>query len=191
MSSADPRARTLEEPPTGSVVAIDWGGSRQEVWVSSRSNIGNWYTTDIPLAGDRHPTWYDVLRRAEGRTLTILIPAGETGYAAGFTAGVTEVSGRIQQAVEDTVDELLVRHVPGEDRCRRCLRPIARCRVHHAPVKLASDPDVYCKGWHHPDGHGMETHRCDTPYDRHGNVAEPAGNSLTDAAGDHDRSPGG
>ena len=64
-----------QEPPTGSVVAIDWGESRQEVWVSNKANIGNWYTPDIPLRGDVHPTWYDVLARAKGRTLTLLVPA--------------------------------------------------------------------------------------------------------------------
>lgn len=36
------------EPPMGSVVAIDWGGHRPEVWVANSASIGNWYTPDIP-----------------------------------------------------------------------------------------------------------------------------------------------
>ena len=89
-------ASTLaEEPPTGSVVAIDWGEPHQEVWVSSKANIGNWYTLDIPLRGDAHPTWYDVKRRAEGRTLTLLVPADRDAYAAGYDAGVTKADEAI------------------------------------------------------------------------------------------------
>ena len=89
-----------EEPPTGSVVAIDWGESYQEVWVSNRANIGTWYTPDIPYGGD-HPTWYDVKRRAEGRTLTLLVPADRDAYAAGFDAGVAKVGAAVTEAVDE------------------------------------------------------------------------------------------
>ena len=92
----DPLSATLaEEPPTGSVVAIDWGEPHQEVWVSSKANIGNWYTPDIPLRGDAHPTWYDVKRRAEGRTMTLIVPADRDAYAAGYDAGVTKADEAI------------------------------------------------------------------------------------------------
>ena len=100
MPDADPLASTLaEEPPTGSVVAIDWGEPHQEVWVSNKANVGNWYTPDIPLRADAHPTWYDVQRRAEGRTLTLLVPADRDAYAAGFDAGVSKVGDAIESAV--------------------------------------------------------------------------------------------
>jgi hypothetical protein len=91
-----------QEPPTGSVVAIDWGEPRQEVWVSNKSNIGNWYCPDIPMRGDDHPTWYDVQRRAEGRTLTLLVPADRDTYAAGYDAGVSAVGEAVTQAVDET-----------------------------------------------------------------------------------------
>jgi len=88
------------EPPTGSVVAIDWGEPRQEVWVSNKANIGNWYTTDTPW-DSQHPDWYDVLRRAEGRTMTLLVPGDRDAYAAGFDAGVASVGEAVGNAVEE------------------------------------------------------------------------------------------
>lgn len=97
-----PEHEITEEPPTGSVVAIDWGGYRQEVWVANRSNVGNWYTPDIPLRGDVHPTWYDVLRRAEGRTLTLLVAGDIDTYRAGYRAGVDAVGQVVEAAIEDT-----------------------------------------------------------------------------------------
>lgn len=90
-----------QEPPTGSVVAIDWGGHRQEVWVSNRANVGNWYCPDIPMRGDRPPTWWDVRRRAEGRTLTLLTPAPEDAYAAGFDAGVAAFGDAVAQVADE------------------------------------------------------------------------------------------
>lgn len=103
MTVNDPLPTGLdEEPPTGSVVAIDWGESHQEVWVSNKSNIGNWYTTDARIDERWHPTWYDVKRRAEGRTLTLLVPGDPDTYAAGFDAGVARVS----TAIVNTTDEM-------------------------------------------------------------------------------------
>ena len=90
-----------EEPPTGSVVAIDWGESRQEVWVSNRANIGNWYSTDVRMQGDYHPTWDDVRHRAEGRTLTLLVPGDRDTYAEGFDAGVATVGNAMANAVDE------------------------------------------------------------------------------------------
>ena len=89
-----------EEPPIGSVVAIDWGGYRQEVWVANRSNVGNWYTPDLSIS--THPTWYDVLRRAEGRTLTLLVAGDIDTYRAGYRAGVDAVRHAVESAIEDT-----------------------------------------------------------------------------------------
>ena len=91
-----------EEPPTGSAVAIDWGGGvtgHQEVWVSSPSNIGNWYSPDIPMRGDEHPRWEDVLRRAQGRTLTLLGATPEDAYRTGYDAGVSATADALEQAI--------------------------------------------------------------------------------------------
>lgn len=85
-----------EEPPTGSVVAIRWRGFRQEVWVSNSSNIGNWYTTDAIVSG--HPTWSDVLKRAEGCTLTLLVAADEDSYRAGRDAGISAAVQAVEEA---------------------------------------------------------------------------------------------
>jgi hypothetical protein len=93
-----------EEPPTGSVVAIGWGSQHQEVWVSNRANLGNWYSPDLPYFQNAHPTWADVRRRAEGCTMALLVPGDPDAYAAGFDAGVQRVGG----AVERVVDELRV-----------------------------------------------------------------------------------
>jgi hypothetical protein len=90
-----------EEPPTGSVVAIDWGEPRQEVWVSNRANVGNWYCPDIPMRGTDHPAWRDVKHRAQGRTLTLLVPADRDAFAAGFDAGISRVGNAVTQAVEE------------------------------------------------------------------------------------------
>jgi hypothetical protein len=100
---AEDRGFPQAEPPTGSVVAINWGGPRQEVWVSNGSNIGNWYTPDVPMSGDWHPHWEDVRKRAAllGTTLTLLVPASVDAYAAGFDAGVTRVGEAIGEAVDN------------------------------------------------------------------------------------------
>ncbi len=90
-----------EEPPTGSVVAIDWGGHYQEVWVSNQANIGNWYTTDVRLSDGWHPTWYDVRARAEGRTLTLLVGGDEDTFRAGFEAGVDATAMAVEAAVDE------------------------------------------------------------------------------------------
>jgi hypothetical protein len=92
-----------EEPPTGSVVAIDWGGHYQEVWVSNKSNQGNWYCPDIPMPGSWHPHWEDVVLRAEkmGCPLTILVPGDRDMYAAGFDAGVKKVSDVLSEIVDN------------------------------------------------------------------------------------------
>jgi hypothetical protein len=98
----NPAAAVLEEePPTGSVVAIGWGEPHQEVWVSNQANVGNWYSPDIPMRGNQHPTWSDVRYRARGRTLTLLAPGDRDAYAAGFAAGVTRVGDAVAQVIDD------------------------------------------------------------------------------------------
>jgi hypothetical protein len=94
--------RLTEEPPIGSVVAIDWRKHRQEVWVSNSANVGNWYTPDIPIdLRDGHPAWDDVLARAEGRTLTLLVAADKDTYKAGYDAGVSTSIAAVTEAIED------------------------------------------------------------------------------------------
>jgi hypothetical protein len=97
------------EPPCGSVVAIDWGGPHQEVWAANKSNVGNWYTPDIPLRGDAHPTWDDVVRRGTvpGRTMTLLAAGDKDTYAAGFDAGVTTTAAAVEQAIDVARCEIL------------------------------------------------------------------------------------
>lgn len=92
--------RLTEEPPTGSVVAINWRSPHQEIWVSNQSNIGNWYTTDAPFL-PQHPTWGDVLRRAEGCTLTLLVAADEDTYRVGYCAGVDATAEAVTDAIEE------------------------------------------------------------------------------------------
>lgn len=91
---------TMQEPPMGSVVAIDWGKHRQEVWVSNSANVGNWYTTDVPLKAGWHPNWYDVLERATGHTLTLLVVADADTYETGRRAGIAEVKETVMEVIE-------------------------------------------------------------------------------------------
>jgi hypothetical protein len=103
-----------QEPPSGSVVAIDWGGHYQEVWVSSQANIGNWYTTDVRLRGDWHPTWYDILTRANGRTLTLLVAGDEDTFRSGFEAGLDAAAMTVEAAVDEARSALPPRSRPAE-----------------------------------------------------------------------------
>ena len=89
----------VQEPPAGSVVAIDWGGHYQEVWVASSANGGNWHSPDIPLRGDAHPTWRDVTERARGRSLVLLVPGDSAAYAAGWAAAIDATSVALQAAI--------------------------------------------------------------------------------------------
>jgi hypothetical protein len=112
-ASVDPDA-LQEEPPTGCVVAIDWGGHYQEVWVSSRENIGNWYTTDIRLREDWHPTWHDLRARARGRTLTLLVAGDEDTFRAGYDAGVEATAVAVEAAVDEARFALPERALPAQ-----------------------------------------------------------------------------
>lgn len=91
----------MEEPPTGSVVAIDWGGYRQEIWVSNKSNIGNWYCSDFPWGEKRHPIWDDVLARAKGRSLDLLVVGDDDTYWAGYEAGAKATADAIERVMRD------------------------------------------------------------------------------------------
>lgn len=109
------RAKLLgpdDEPQqSGAVVAVHYGDyRRQEIWVSSGANIGNWY----PLGGEfwlvwdrqrmpagvttQHPTWSDVLARGP---VTLLVPAGAEAYRQGWRAGRRD----LWQAMEDAAEE--------------------------------------------------------------------------------------
>lgn len=120
-----------DEPrESGAVVAVHYGDyRRQEVWVRSGANIGNWYplgsefgtpkvvedprsaleklgrTTwrqpegTIPL----HPTWGDVLARGP---VTLLVPAGNDGYVAGWRAGRRDLWQAMEEVADGDPDEV-------------------------------------------------------------------------------------
>lgn len=90
-----------QEPPAGSVIAIDWGRSTQEIWVHSQPNTGNWYTTDVPLGSHQHPTWHDVKRRAADRTVTLLAGSPADVFAVGYDAGVCATAAAVTAAVDN------------------------------------------------------------------------------------------
>lgn len=87
-----------DEPQnSGALVAVHYGDyRRQEVWVSSGSNIGQWY----PLGGEhwvvwdrqrmpagvtkQHPHWEDVLARGP---VTLLVAGDNESYLRGWRAG--------------------------------------------------------------------------------------------------------
>lgn len=101
-----------DEPQNaGAVVAVHYGDyRRQEIWVSSGSNVGNWY----PLGGEhwvvwdrqhmpagvtmQHPRWEDVLARGP---VTLLVAAGAETYRQGWRAGRRD----LWQAMEEIAEE--------------------------------------------------------------------------------------
>jgi hypothetical protein len=102
MADEKPLPPIEEEPPAGSVIAIDWGQPHQEVWVSNRANVGNWYCPDVVMRPDRHPTWDYVRHRAEGRTAVLLTPADRDSYAAGFGAGVRRIGDAVTRVIDES-----------------------------------------------------------------------------------------
>jgi hypothetical protein len=77
----------------GAVVVVHYGNyRRQEIFVSSGANLGNWYclggefgvprhgSSELPL----HPVWADVLARGP---VTLLSAGDQATYAAGWAAG--------------------------------------------------------------------------------------------------------
>ena len=118
-----------DEPQgSGAIVAVHYGDyRRQEIWVSSGANIGNWYCLGgefrvggPPTAEDRRsyaermtsrehwvqppgtiplqPVWTDVL----GRGPVVLLAAGQDDvYAAGWEAG----RRRMLEQIEDLRDD--------------------------------------------------------------------------------------
>lgn len=116
-----------DEPQTsGAVVAVHYGEPQQEIWVRSRSNIGNWYPLGSeygcprpwddprselekiawrgpaprPGPGEvpRHPHWEDVLARGP---VTLLVAGAQAAYAAGWRNG----RRRLREQVEAMEDE--------------------------------------------------------------------------------------
>lgn len=119
-----------EPQASGVVVAVHYGDyRRQELWVSSGANIGSWY----PLGGEfgrpkvwvdqrspleklashgpeprpgpgevpLHPCWSDVLARGP---VTLLVPAGDAAYRAGWRAGRQHLVGQMEEAAYDEPD---------------------------------------------------------------------------------------
>lgn len=90
-------ARDLNQISGGAVVAVHYGDyRRQEIWVASGENIGNWYPLGNefwPVFGrqrmppgitKRHPTAEDVIARGP---VTLLVAAQDETYTAGWVAG--------------------------------------------------------------------------------------------------------
>lgn len=116
-----------EPQESGAVVAVHWGDyRRQEIWVRSGANIGNWYCLGgefsrgpMVVEDDRsytektfgtsrwvqpegtipqHPDWYDVLKRGP---VTLLVPGDDATYVRGWRAGRRD----LWQAMEEVADE--------------------------------------------------------------------------------------
>lgn len=106
-----------DEPQnSGAVVAVHYGNyRRQEVWVSSGANIGNWY----PLGGEfwavwdrqrmpagvtkQHPTWEDVLARGP---VTLLVPGDAEAYRQGWRNGRRDLWQAMEGIAEDDPQEV-------------------------------------------------------------------------------------
>jgi hypothetical protein len=101
--------RVTQEPDTGSVVAINWGRPRQEVWMADQSNVGNWYSLEVGWKPGHHPTWRDIVRRAEaaGSPITLLAAADGETYQAGYRAGVDAAAHKVESALQDARSDLL------------------------------------------------------------------------------------
>lgn len=116
-----------EPQQSGAVVAVHCGDyHRQEIWVRSGANIGNWY----PLGGEfgrpkpwvdprneleklaargpaprpgpnevpRHPHWEDVLARGP---VTLLVASPQESYAAGWANGRRRLVEQIQELSDE------------------------------------------------------------------------------------------
>ena len=120
--------RYEDEPQdSGALVAVHYGDyRRQEVWVRSGSNIGNWYplgseygrprpwddprtemqkltwTGPRPTPGPgqvpRHPTWQDVLDRGP---VTLLVAGQNEARAAGWRSGRRHMAGQVEALIYD------------------------------------------------------------------------------------------
>lgn len=98
----------------GALAVVHYGDyRRQEVWVASGANIGNWY----PLGGefwvvwDRqrmppgvtmpHPTWPDVVARGP---VTLVYPGAEGGYRQGWADGRARLVEQMETAATEGPD---------------------------------------------------------------------------------------
>jgi hypothetical protein len=115
-----------EPQQSGAVVAVNWGDYRnQQIFVSSGANIGNWYCLGgefgrIETVEDNrsyyektfgtsrweqpagtlplHPTWSDLLKLGP---VTLLVPAGDGAYRAGWKAGRRAFWSEMEDHVDD------------------------------------------------------------------------------------------
>lgn len=87
--------------PAGTIAVVCYGDyRRQEVWVLSGSNVGNWY----PLGGEygnsvkdrmpKDPHWEDL---AERGPVTVLVPMQQDAYQAGWKSGRQHLLYDIEQ----------------------------------------------------------------------------------------------
>lgn len=98
---------TDDEPQgSGAVVAVHWGDyRRQEIWVASGANIGNWYCLGsefgIPRGLPTHPRWEDVLARGP---VTLLVPGEKHAYADGWANGRRRLLEQIATLSDDEME---------------------------------------------------------------------------------------
>jgi hypothetical protein len=109
-----------EPQSSGAVVAVNYGDyRRQEIWVASGTNIGNWH----PLGGEhwlvwdrqqmpagvtkRHPTWEDVLARGP---VVLLTAATEDAYEAGWVAGRRQLVKTVETLAEEDRNRIGGKH---------------------------------------------------------------------------------
>jgi hypothetical protein len=118
-----------EPQDSGTLVAVHHGDRDQEVWVRSRSNIGNWYPLGseygrprpwddprseieklrwagpMPHPGPgevpRHPHWQDVLARGP---VTLLVTGERGAYAAGWKNGRRRMVEQMETVSYDEPD---------------------------------------------------------------------------------------
>ncbi|MEV1315451.1 hypothetical protein AB0J14_05120 [Micromonospora arborensis] len=134
MSDAKLLGPNDEPQESGAVVAVHYGDyRRQELWVSSGANIGNWYCLGGEFSrpkvwvdnrsemdkmlwrGPRprpgpgevplHPHWEDVIARGP---VTLLVPAGRQAYVEGWRAGRRDLWQSMESVAEDDPQDVTV-----------------------------------------------------------------------------------
>jgi hypothetical protein len=114
-----------DEPQSSGALAVVWPGDyeRQEIWVASGANVGNWYCLGnefrIPKVWDapprnmfdrspgpqrpagtvpQQPTWYDIIERGPVAALTT---SDDGTYRAGWSAGRRQLVQEMESIAAD------------------------------------------------------------------------------------------
>ncbi|GAB6901909.1 hypothetical protein JCM9957A_49990 [Kineosporia succinea] len=86
----------------GALAVVHWGDyRRQEVWVASGANVGNWY----PLGNEfhrtpakNHPVWDDVVARGP---VVLVAPGDNAGYQQGWVDGRRRLAAQVEELAEE------------------------------------------------------------------------------------------